>query len=184
MGLVRPPAAGHPRAALAAAAAAVAAACCACSAPAPQAPPPVAGPGDAGVVERVVDGDTLIARIDGARVRVRLLGVDAPESAAGYGSAECFGAEASEEARRLLPRGARVDLVTDATQGPYDRFGRRLAEVTVRGRDRTVNEDLIAGGAAEVFRGDGRARLLPALLAAERAARSARLGLWSACRGG
>lgn len=181
---MRPPTADRlRRAAAAAAAAALAAACGACSTPAREAPSPPAADG-AGVVERVVDGDTLVARVGGARVRVRLLGVDAPESSAGYSAPECFGREATQAARRLLPRGARIRLVTDATQGPYDRFGRRLAEVTTRGGRRTVNEALIAAGAAEVFRGDGSARLLPALLAAERAAREAGRGLWSACRAG
>jgi micrococcal nuclease len=188
MPATRPPATGPSRRALAAVtAAALAVVCGACSSPgdrAPGPPPPTgAGEGGSGVVERVVDGDTLIARIGGVRVRVRLIGVDAPERS-GYGSAECYGPEAADEARRLLPEGARVRLVTDGTQGPYDRFGRRLAEVTRAGGGRTVNEALIGAGAAEVFRGDGRARLLPALFAAERAARDAGRGLWSACRGG
>jgi endonuclease YncB( thermonuclease family) len=42
----------------------------------------------------------------------------------------------------------------------------------------------VAEGYAEVFRGDGRARILPRLRAAEDAARAARRGLWSACRRG
>ena len=136
----------------------------------------------AGTVERVIDGDTLVARIDGDRVRVRLLGVDAPESAAGYGSAECNGVEAADAARDLLPRGTRIALRTDPTHGREDRFGRLLAEVTVAGERRTVNEELVAGGSAEVFRGDGRGRLQPALRAAERRAREAAHGLWASCR--
>ncbi len=133
-------------------------------------------------VVRVVDGDTLIARIDGADDRVRLLGVDAPESVTPDRPVECFGPQAAAEARRLLPDGARILLVADATQGRRDRFDRILAEVAREGEGVTVNEMLIAGGFAEVFRGDGRARLLPRLRAAERAARDAGLGLWGACR--
>jgi endonuclease YncB( thermonuclease family) len=34
----------------------------------------------AALVERVVDGDTLVVRLDGQSVKVRLIGVDAPES--------------------------------------------------------------------------------------------------------
>jgi len=189
---MRPPTAAPSRgplrprgAACAAAVAAVAAACWGCSTPGAEDPRPAGGtgaPDGSGLVERVVDGDTLIARVDGARVRVRLLGVDAPETT-GY-APECYGPQAARAARRLLPRGARIALRADATQGPYDRFGRRLAEVTVGGGRRTVNEALIAEGAAEVFRGDGRARLLPVLLAAQRTARDAGRGLWSACAGG
>jgi micrococcal nuclease len=150
-----------------------------------EAPEPVGGGGArlSGTVERVVDGDTLVARIGGERVRVRLLGVDAPETAAGYGSAECYGVEATAAARDLLPRGARIALRTDPTQGREDRFGRLLAEVTVEGAPRTANEELVAGGGAEVFRGDGRGRLQAELRALERRAREDGLGLWSACRG-
>jgi micrococcal nuclease len=151
------------------------------SATGPATPPP-GGRDLSGTVDRVIDGDTLVARIEGRRVRVRLLSVDAPETAAGYGSAECFGLEAAEAARGLLPRGARIALRTDPTQGREDRFGRLLAEVTVAGDAVTVNEALVAEGAAEVFRGDGRARLLPALRAAERRARDRDAGLWGACR--
>lgn len=141
------------------------------------------GPREA-MVRRVVDGDTLIARIDGADVRVRMIGVDAPESVAPDRPVECFGPQASTRAHALLPKGAAVVLTTDPTQGERDRFGRLLAEVSLPGGARTVNERLVAEGYAEVFRGDGRARLLPRLRAAERAARDARLGLWRACRPG
>ena len=134
-----------------------------------------------GVVVRVVDGDTLIARVDGSRVRVRLLGVDAPESVTPGQPVGCFGPQAGDAARRLLPEGARISLETDPTQGREDRFGRRLAVVTVDGQGTSVNELLIAGGYARVFRADGRARLLPALGKAQREARRADRGLWAAC---
>jgi micrococcal nuclease len=143
--------------------------------------PEAAGPAERGVVVRVVDGDTLVARVDGSRVRVRLLGVDAPESVTPDQPVECFGPEAGDAARRLLPEGARISLETDPTQGREDRFGRRLAVVTVTGQDASVNERLVAGGYARIFRGDGRARLLPALSEAQREARRADRGLWGAC---
>lgn len=168
----------------------IAVACTACAACGTADPAP--GPGDAGepggekatdaVVRRVVDGDTLIARIGGGDERVRMLGVDAPESVAESRSVECFGPQAAARAKVLLPTGARIRLATDPSQGARDRYGRLLAEVSLPGEARTVNERLIAEGYAEVFRGDGRGRLQPRLRAAERAARNGRLGLWSTCR--
>jgi micrococcal nuclease len=143
--------------------------------------PATGGPTERGVVVRVVDGDTLIARVDGDRERVRLLGVDAPESVTPDQPVECFGPQAGDAARRLLPEGARISLETDPTQGREDRFGRRLAVVTVEGEKTSVNERLVAGGYARVFRADGRARLLPALGMAQREARRANRGLWAAC---
>ena len=154
---------------------------CGCASPAQEPAPASGGAVDRGVVERVVDGDTLVARIDGSRVRVRLLGVDAPESVTPDQPVECFGPQAAGAARGLLPEGARISLETDPTQGREDRFGRRLAVVTVAGQGTSVNERLVAGGYARVFRADGRARLLPALRAAEREARRAHRGLWAAC---
>ncbi len=163
----------------------IAAACAACAACGSTGGTPAAVPaGEAfdARVRRVVDGDTLIARIDGEDERVRMLGVDAPESVAEDRPVECYGPQASARARALLPEGARVELATDPSQGARDRFGRLLAEVSLAGEPRTINERLIAEGYAEVFRGDGRGRLQPRLRAAERAARDARLGLWAACR--
>ncbi len=145
--------------------------------------PSVADVADA-VVRRVVDGDTLVASIDGADERVRMLGVDAPESVTPDRPVECFGPEAAARARALLPEGTRIRLSADPTQGRRDRFGRLLAEVTRPGDARTINEQLVAEGYAEVFRGDGRGRLQPRLRAAERAALIKRLGLWRACRSG
>jgi len=160
------------------------AACAACGATDPAPAPVGTGEVTEAVVRRVVDGDTLIARVDGEDERVRMLGVDAPESVAEDRRVECFGPQASARAKQLLPEGARVDLATDPSQGSRDRFGRLLAEVSLAGEPVTVNERLIAEGYAEVFRGDGRGRLQPRLRAAERTARGARLGLWSACRSG
>ena len=129
-----------------------------------------------------MDGDTLVARIDGRRVRVRLLGVDAPELAGRLRLGRVLRHRGGLRGPGPAARGApTIALRTDPTQGREDRFGRLLAEVTVRGDPRTVNEELVASGNAEVFRGDGRARLQPALRAAERRARARRLGLWGSC---
>jgi micrococcal nuclease len=142
-----------------------------------------AAEGAAARVVRVVDGDTLIARLGGDDVRVRLIGVDAPESVTPDRPVECFGPQAGARLRALLPEGVRVRVATDPSQGPRDRFGRTLGEVTRAGQALTVNEALVAGGHARVFRGDGRARILPRLRDAERRARSEGRGLWAACRG-
>ena len=60
--------------------------------------PPVDAGGDwvpNAVVERVVDGDTLIARIGTRSETVRLIGIDTPESVAPTRPVQCFGEEAS-----------------------------------------------------------------------------------------
>ncbi len=135
-----------------------------------------------GFVERVVDGDTVVANVDGVRMRVRLLGIDTPESVAPGEPAECFGPEATRRARQLLPKGAAVQIVLDPRGEVRDRFGRLLAYVERRGR--MVNEQLVRSGHAEVFAYRNRQFARRSRLeATERRARRARRGLWGACAG-
>ena len=47
-------------------------------------------------VERVVDGDTFIARRGGRSLRVRLIGINAPESVKPGSPVECFGPESAQ----------------------------------------------------------------------------------------
>lgn len=81
-------------------------------------------------VSRVMDGDTI--EVAGG-VRVRMIGIDAPEISGGA----CFGTEAAAEARRLLPVAQRVRLVYDVER--LDRYGRTLAYVYSLPEGRFVN---------------------------------------------
>ena len=78
-------------------------------------------------VLRVVDGDTIDIRDDvRGRLRVRILGIDTPETKKpGYGVA-CWGPEATEFATINL-LGQRVAMQPDPTQDRTDRYGRTLA---------------------------------------------------------
>ena len=79
----------------------------------------------AAVVERVVDGDTAIFRLEnGTRERVRFIGVDTPESTTKH---EPFGDEASAYTKSVLMPGRRVLLERDAEE--RDRYGRLLAYI-------------------------------------------------------
>ena len=66
---------------------------------------------------RVVDGDTLLVRTDGRRERVRLIGIDTPESVAPDRPDECGGEEASKALRRRAPEGSDLKLVFE--QGEF-----------------------------------------------------------------
>ncbi len=129
---------------------------------------------ETGVVERVVDGDTL-ALVGG--VRVRLVQIDAPE----VGSGECYSRAATRELARLAPPGRRVRLQADPALDRVDRYGRLLRYVFAGSTN--VNLALVARGAATVwlYRGE-RGRYAGRLLAAAASARARRLGLWGACR--
>src|SRR3989338_7085144 len=74
-------------------------------------------------VVRVVDGDTIV--LDGDE-KVRLIGVDTPETVDPRKPVQYFGKEASEFTRRMA-EGKRVRLEFD--QDTKDRYGRTLAYV-------------------------------------------------------
>ncbi len=76
---------------------------------------------------RVVDGDTIVVSVAGRDERVRLIGIDTPESVKPGSAVECFGKEASGHLASLLPEGTVVRLVGDVEQ--RDRYGRLLAYV-------------------------------------------------------
>jgi micrococcal nuclease len=121
----------------------------------------------------VVDGDT-IALADGRRAR--LLQIDTPEP----GTGECYSRAATRVLRALLPAGTRVTLEADPALDRVDRYGRALRYVRVGGLN--VNVELVRRGAATVWLyGGERGRYAERLLAAGRAARAARRGLWGAC---
>ena len=77
-------------------------------------------------VQRVTDGDTFVATVKGRRERIRIIGVDTPESVDPNRPDEPFGEEASNFAKHYLD-GATVRLAGDAE--PRDRYGRMLAYV-------------------------------------------------------
>ena len=126
-------------------------------------------------VERVVDGDTIIV---GGVGRVRLIGVDTPESVDPRRPVEFFGKEASAFTRRLV-EGKRVRLAYDWER--TDRYGRTLAYVYLP--DGTfLNAEIIRQGYGHAytrfpFEHLDRFRRL------EREARQAGLGLWGASPG-
>ena len=122
------------------------------------------------VVERVVDGDTIIVRDVG---RVRLIGVDTPETVHPGRPVEFFGKEASTFTRRLVD-GKRVRLEYD--QQRTDRYGRTLAYVHLP--DGTfVNAEIIRRGYGHAYTRFP-FKHLDQFRGLERDARRAGRGLW------
>ena len=109
-------------------------------------PPPATVKRDFARVVDVTDGDTIRVRLNGKIQRVRLLGIDTPEV---YTRTECGSASASASARKLLPVGARVLLVSDPSQDLRDRYGRLLRYVHRNGHD--ISEVQVQRGWAKVY---------------------------------
>ena len=123
-------------------------------------------------VRRVVDGDTLLLT-NGERVR--LLGVDTPETKKEGTPVQPFGPEASEFTRGMV-EGKVVTLVFDRER--YDKYGRVLAFVYVNGI--CLNEELIRQGlSAAQLQYPYRSDMKQQFARAEVEAREHRRGLWS-----
>jgi micrococcal nuclease len=138
------------------------------------------------VVTRVVDGDTVEARIGGEVEDVRLIGIDTPETVKPDSPVQCFGPRASHFAQRLL-EGKRVRLVFgEERRDPYDRllayaYQDPALEAHAGRETRFVNALFVRRGLARTLTIPPNDRFAPLLRRLElRAARAGR-GLWGAC---
>ncbi|MDE0163348.1 MAG: thermonuclease family protein [Acidimicrobiaceae bacterium] len=133
------------------------------------------------VVERVVDGDTIVARIGDRSETVRLIGVDAPESVAPTRPVQCYGKEASLFLAAMLPVGTDISLVRDVeARDVYD----RLLGYVVRSSDGLfVNLELVAAGYAAVLSFPPNDHYAGVMDRAQTEAVASGRGLWSACGG-
>jgi micrococcal nuclease len=133
-------------------------------------------PTDVRTVARVIDGDTII--VDGDE-RVRLIGVDTPETKDPRKPVQCFGEAASAYTASLIPPGTAVRLVYDVER--TDRYDRTLAYVYRVEDDGFLNAALVRDGYAvtATYPPNGAHADEFAALASE--ARSASRGLWGQC---
>jgi len=127
-------------------------------------------------VMRVVDGDTVEARIGGRVEDVRYIGVDTPETVKPDTPVQCFGPRASAFNHRLVER-RRVRL--DFGVERRDIYGRLLAYVHLG--DRFVNAALVRRGLARSLTIPPNDRFAPLFRRLELGAARAGRGLWGAC---
>lgn len=130
-------------------------------------------------VVRVVDGDTIIVNRDGDDIRVRLIGINTPESVAPDRPVECFGPEASARTKELAS-GKSVWLEYDPVAGELDKYGRTLAYVWLT-PDQSLNEELVREGFAREYTYNEGFRYEQRYKDAQSQAQQQDLGLWKAC---
>ena len=138
-----------------------------------------------GIVSKVVDGDTAVINVDGQDRRVRLLGVDTPETVHPNKPVQFYGKEASNFTKQTLT-GRRVWLEYDSS--PLDRYQRHLAYVWLERPD-SINEDtirrdmfnarLLLGGYAKVMIINPNKRYKDLFNKFQSEAQGARKGLWA-----
>lgn len=132
-------------------------------------------------VIKVVDWDTIKLEQNGKTETVRLIGVDTPEKhktkKSNY-TVECYGVEASNYVENLL-LGEQVFLISDVTQGDYDRYWRRLGYITYSGVD--LGENLIYNGYAREYTYNINYTKRDTYTLAQKVAEENKLGLWGNC---
>jgi endonuclease YncB( thermonuclease family) len=131
-------------------------------------------------VVRVVDGDTVRARVDGREETIRLIGIDTPETVKPNTPVQCFGEEASRQTKSLLPARTAVRLERDAEA--RDDYGRLLAYVYRAGDGLFVNLSLAREGYAVPLTIPPNVAHAREFVAAAADARRDGRGLWAACR--
>jgi micrococcal nuclease len=136
------------------------------------------GATETGRIVRVVDGDTVRVALGGSEEKVRLIGVDTPETVKPGTPVQCFGKKASAFTHHLLD-GRRVRLVQDAEA--RDRYGRLLAYVYRADDGLFVNAELVRRGYAVTLTIPPNVRYAERFRDLAAKARDAGRGLWSAC---
>lgn len=125
-------------------------------------------------VTRVVDGDTIVVHVDGTDEKVRLIGVDTPESVHPNKEKNVpYGKVASAFTKETL-LDQKVRLEFDAEE--RDRYGRLLAYVYKD--DKMFNLTLVQEGHAKVATYPPNVKYTDTFVEAQKKARAAGKGLW------
>ncbi len=129
--------------------------------------------GDA-TVARVVDGDTLgVTFADGKQEKVRIVGIDTPETVDPRKPVQCFGREASDYMKVLVS--GKTVILEKKPDEDRDKYGRLLRYVMLDGQD--IGAQMIGEGYAFSYKVFPHPRLAQ-YNQLERQARSERRGLW------
>ncbi|MBO7720520.1 thermonuclease family protein [Candidatus Saccharibacteria bacterium] len=127
-------------------------------------------------VSRVVDGDTIVVSDGASEQKVRMIGIDTPETKNPKKPVECFGPESSNYLTSLLA-GKIVQLESDSTQSNADVYGRLLRYVYYDNQN--VNLLMISSGYAFEYLFNNPYKYHDVFVRAENEARNSQKGLWS-----
>jgi micrococcal nuclease len=124
-------------------------------------------------VLKVVDGDTIDVDIDlGFNIsyyqRVRLAGIDTPESRTTDKEEKILGLEVKDRVKHLIDNAKTVVIRTEKPDSS-EKYGRSLGWLYLDGAETSVNHALIADGFAWEYMGDAKVKDYQ-VLAARRAA--------------
>lgn len=127
-------------------------------------------------VIRAVDGDTILVDIDGEEVRVRLIGVDTPESVST--DEEKNTAEGKEASEYTAGQLAGKHIYLEYDEGLTDTYGRTLAYVYLEDGKTMFNKTLLEQGYARVMTVEPNTKYTEEFEILEAAAEKAGAGFW------
>jgi len=139
-------------------------------------------------VIKVLDGDTFRVKMDGKTIRIRLIGIDTPESTSNQKSWRDakrqkkelstilgYGEEAAEFVRQIVKPGDSLYFEYDVTR--YDKYGRLLVYAYLPG-GKMINEFIIESGYAYPLTIPPNVKYKDRFDEGYRKARSTQSGLW------
>ncbi|EFC48124.1 thermonuclease [Naegleria gruberi] len=125
-------------------------------------------------VLRVVDGDTIICKMrDGEKERIRLIGVDTPETVHPKKKKEYYGQAASDYTKQVLEN---ASIILEFENELRDGYGRLLAHVWVGGNN--FQKMLLEGGYARAVFYHPNVKYQSEYKQYETSARNRGIGLW------
>lgn len=126
-------------------------------------------------VKRVIDGDTIEVDFNGTNEKIRLIGIDTPESVHPDADKNVKDGELVSDYTKEKLEGKEVALEFDAQE--RDHYGRILAYVWIDGE--MYNKHLLNVGYAQISTYPPNIKYVDDFNAAQREARESQIGLWS-----
>jgi len=126
-------------------------------------------------VVKVIDGDTIMVTLDGKETKIRLIGVDTPETVKSGTTIQWYGKEASDFTKKTL-EGNKIILEFD--KGRTDIYNRTLAYVYLDNGD-MLNVILLNRGYGKTEFYSPNTKYKKVFLDIESKAKLAKLGRWS-----
>ena len=120
-------------------------------------------------ITKVVDGDTIDANIDlgfdiSLTKRIRLAGIDSPESRTTNLKEKALGLESKEWLKKSL-EGAKDILIKTEKPDSTEKYGRIIGHLYINGEETSINNQMVAEGYAWEYDGGAKKKDFDALVA-------------------
>ena len=128
-------------------------------------------------LSKCIDGDTARFIIKGDDVKVRFLGINAPEIASNTKDGEPYGEEASKYVCKKLKTASKIEIEYDNNSDKEDKYGRTLSYVFIDGK--LLETMILKKGYASVKYVKNNYKYYDDLIEAEEYAKNKQLGIHS-----